>query len=186
MDLVACDPRTMAAMARRGEIESLDALTRCQGERLLSVGRRWCRTEEDARDAVQDALLSAQTHLPDFRGEGSLEGWVVQMVARACNRMRRGRKNDPHLHAVDMELPDNDASPEALTARSHIAAALGTALLEVDPVDRAILLLAEVEGLTGPEISMETGLSAVVVRARLSRTRKRVRTLLEGRLTATG
>lgn len=182
MDPVTCDPQALAALARAGDTASLDALTRCQGERLLAVGRRVCRNDEDARDAVQDALISAQTHLDAYRGDGPVEGWVVQMVARACHRMRRGRKNDPRLHAVGVDVPDDEASPEILAGRALIASTLGEVLLEVDPLDRAILLLAEVEGSTGPEIAAQTGLSAVAVRARLSRTRKRVRSLLEARL----
>jgi RNA polymerase sigma factor (sigma-70 family) len=179
MSAIVCDPHELAALARSGDLASLDRLTRCQGERLLSVGRRYCRTEEDARDAVQDALVSATVHLPDFRGDGPLEGWVVQMVARACGRMRRGRKNDPALHAVEVDVVSPDDGPEAEADRAHIARALGEALLEVAPLDRAILLLAEAEGLTGPEIARRTGLSATAVRARLSRVRRRVKELLE-------
>lgn len=71
---VSCDPAEIAALMRDGDLTALDRLTRCQGERLLAVGRRYCRNEEDARDAVQDALLTAGAHLADYRGEGSAEG----------------------------------------------------------------------------------------------------------------
>jgi RNA polymerase sigma-70 factor (ECF subfamily) len=174
-----CDPAELAALFRAGDVAALDRLTRCQGERLLAVGRRYCRNEQDAQDAVQDALLSAGRHLSDFRGEGSPEGWVLRMVARACGRMRRGRRHDPALHERDRETADPEADPERSAARAALAEALGEALLELSPTDRAILLLSEAEGWTGPEIAAELHLSPVAVRSRLSRARARLRARLE-------
>lgn len=179
MSSFSCDRSEMSALALRGDLAALDALTRCQGQRLLSVGRRYCRSEEEARDAVQDAMVNAADHLGDFEGSGPLEGWVLKMVARACGRMRRGRKNDPGLHAVELDLASADDSPEVLAGRARMAAALGEALLEVPALDRAVLLLAEAEDLTGPEIAAELGLSAEAVRARLSRVRRKVRARME-------
>ena len=177
---VRCDPDEIAALMRAGDITALDQLTRCQGERLLAVGRRYCRNEQDAQDAVQDALLAAGTHLDAFRGEGSAEGWVVRMVARACGRMRRGRKNDPALHVADVEVAASEQDPESLAGRAVIAEALGAVLLELPAQDRAVLLLAEAEGWTGPEIAASLGVSANAVRSRLSRARRTVRERLEG------
>jgi len=170
-----CDSAELVRLAKAGDVGALDRLTRCQGERLLQIGRRHCRSEQDAQDAVQDALVSAVTHLGSFRGDGSVEGWVVRMVARACGRMRRGRKNDPSLHQVDADPADPERSPEADAGRAEIAGALGEAMLELAPIDRAVLLLAEAEGMTGPEIAERTGLSAVAVRAKLTRARRRIR-----------
>jgi RNA polymerase sigma-70 factor (ECF subfamily) len=184
---IQCDPDEIAALMRAGDLSALDRLTRCQGERLLAVGRRYCRDEQDARDAVQDALLTAGTHLADYRGEGSAEGWVVRMVARACGRMRRGRRNDPSLHEreVDIAAPPED-DPELLAGRARVAEALGAALLALPPKDRAVLLLAEAEGWTGPEIAAELGVTPNAVRSRLSRARRAVRERLEAQQLAPG
>ena len=171
----ACDPHQIAALARAGDLAALDLLTRCQGERLLAVGRRYCRTEEEARDAVQDALVSATLHLSAYRGEGAVDGWVVRMVARACGRMRRGQKNDTTRHDIDQELISDEDGADISVGRARLAAALGEALLTLDPLDRAVLLLAEGEDWTGPEIAAETGLAPAAVRQRLSRTRRRIR-----------
>lgn len=177
---IHCDPVEISALIRAGDIAGLDQLTRCQGERLLAVGRRYCRDEQDARDAVQDALVAASSHLAEFRGDGSAEGWVVRMVARACGRMRRGRRNDPSLHVGDVEAVTTEDNPESLTGRAHIAEALGAALLALPPKDRAVLLLAEAEGWTGPEIAAELGVTPNAVRTRLSRARRAVRAQLAG------
>lgn len=124
---------------------------------------------------MQDALLFAAGELDAFRGEGSLEGYLTRVVARACRRMSRGLKNDPAAHDTAHELAGDEASPEALAAQHELGAALDGLLLSLEAVDRAVLLLAEVEGYTGPEISEKLGMSPGAVRTRLTRLRKRMR-----------
>ena len=118
---------------------------RCQAH-LLAVGRRVCRDDERARDAVQDALLAAGEHLDDFRGDGSVEGWLVRMVANACKSWRRGRKEDPAWNA-----PLDDEQP-----------ACGGG-----------------GGERPSEVARQLDVSPESVRARLSRTRRRLRARLE-------
>lgn len=174
-----CDRDELLRLMRAGDLVALDRMTRCYGERLIATGRRHCRGEEEARDAVQDALLAAGEHLQDYRAEGSVEGWLVRMVIRACGRQRRGRKNDPLLHVREASLTSAAASPEQLAARGELAIALGEALGALSPTDRLIVLLAEGEDWTGPEISAELGLTPGAVRSRLSRARRRLRERLE-------
>jgi RNA polymerase sigma-70 factor (ECF subfamily) len=170
-----CDPRELIRLARANDPQALDRATRCHGERLLAVGRRYCRTSDEAHDAVQDALLAAGEHLDQFRGEGSVEGWLVRMVTHACSRMRRGRKNAPALHDTEVVLASAAEGPEALVGRGEVAIALGRALTALAPRDRTILLLAETEDWTAPEIAERLAMSPGAVRTRLSRARARVR-----------
>jgi RNA polymerase sigma-70 factor (ECF subfamily) len=174
-DLSICRSDELLELVRAGDLEALDRITRCFGDRLLGVGRRRCRNEEDAQDAVQDTLLNAGRNLRSFRGDGSLEGWLVRMVANACYRMRRGRKNDPSLHTTEAQLSSGDESPEQATARGEVGDALEEALLSLSPEDRAILILAEGQGWTGAEISDRMNLSPGAVRTRLTRIRQRLR-----------
>ncbi len=174
-----CDANELVGMVRAGDIEALDRITRCFGDRLLAVGRQRCRNEEDAQDAVQDTLLSAGKNLTSFRGDGSLEGWLIRMVANACYRMRRGRKNDPSLHTTEAQLFSGDETPEQAAHRGEVGDMLEQVLLGLSSQDRAILILAEGEGWTGPEIAREMDMTPGAVRTRLTRIRQRLRGVLE-------
>lgn len=178
-DLGICDGNELIGLVREGDLEALDRITRCFGDRLLAVGRQRCRNEEDAQDAVQDTLLSAGRNLTSFRGDGSLEGWLVRMVANACYRMRRGRKNDPSLHTTEAQLFSSGESPEQAAHRGEVGEALERVLLSLNATDRAILILAEGEGWTGPEIAAELDMSPGAIRTRLTRIRQRLRGTLE-------
>jgi RNA polymerase sigma-70 factor, ECF subfamily len=174
-----CNPDRLIELVKSGDSAALERITRCYSERLLQAGRRHCRTADEADDAVQDALLSAATNLDEFRGAGSFEGWLVRIVARACRRMSRGRKNDFASHDSDAILVDGAASPESEAARHEVGRLIDGALLELRPEDRTILLLAEVEDFTAAEIAARLGLSPGAVRTRLTRLRERVRTALD-------
>ena len=173
-----CHPDLIVRLVRAGDLAALDRISRCYGAHLLAVGRRVCRDDERARDAVQDALLAAGQHLDQFRGEGSVEGWLVRMVANACRSWRRGRKDDPGWNApLDDDEPACGGAdrPDEEAARSELAAALRAALLGLSPIDRAVLLLTQVDGWRPVDVARQLDLSPESVRARLSHTRRRLR-----------
>ncbi len=178
-DIGICDSTELLGLVRTGNLEALDRITRCFGDRLLAVARQRCRNEEDAHDAVQDTLLSAGKNLTSFRGDGSLEGWLVRMVSNACYRMRRGRKNDHSLHTTEAQLHSDDETPEMAAHRGEVGELLEQVLMGLSAQDRAILILAEGEGWTGPEIAKEMDMSPGAVRTRLTRIRQRLRSTLE-------
>lgn len=190
-----CDPNELARLVRAGDVAALDQMTRCFGDRLHAVGCRCCRDADRARDAVQDALVAAtasvrerneidrlpagaarEKHLADYRGEGSLEAWLAKMTCNACKRMERGRKNAPHAPLDG--LTSTAASPEDAAARRELQDRLERALEALSAMDRAILLLADGEGWTAPEIATRLGLGSAAVRTRLMRARRRLRARL--------
>ncbi len=172
-----CNPNEIVRLMRAGDMEALERLTHCYGTRLLAAGRRYCGDEDRAQDAVQDTLLAAGSRLSDFRGDGSVEGWLVRMVANFCRRSRRGRKNDPGLHLdVELAAPVSAApSPEDDAARGQLLLLLGEALESLPTRDRAMLLLADAEDWKAPEIAKELGMTPAAVRTRLSRARRKLR-----------
>lgn len=177
-----CDPHELARLVRDNDIAALDALNRCHGDRLMAAARRACRSEEDALDAYQDAMLSAGEHLSQYRGDGPVVGWLVRMIVHACHRKRRGGKNDAARHDSEVVLSDPSDSPEELAGRSEMAAMLAELLDELPQRDRAIVILAETEDWTAPQIAEALDMTAGAVRTRLSRARKLLKERLEARV----
>jgi len=177
-----CKPEEIVRLVRAGDREALDRVTRCYGRHLLAVGRRVCGDAESARDAVQDALLTAGQRLDQFRGEGTVEGWLVRMVANACRTRRRGRKNQADWNRpLDgaAAAPATGAAPDDDAARAELDAALSAALATLSATDRAIVLLTQLDGWSAAEVARALDLSGEeAVRARLSRARRALRAQL--------
>ena len=176
-----CSPQELAKLMRDGDMEALDRMSRCFGDRLLAVGRRYCGDQDRALDAVQDTMVAAGASMEKFRGDGSVEGWLVRMVVNFCHRQRRGRKNDPswHVEAVDDALAAKSDSPEDQAARGELMMLIGDALQQLEPRDRTLLLLSDAQGWKSPEIAEALEMTPAAVRTRLSRARRRLREHLE-------
>jgi len=167
-------------LVREDSPEALDQITRCYSQRLFEAGRRHCRTSAEAEDAVQDALVTAAEHLSELRDDSKLEGWLIRVVASACRRLGRGRKNDDRLHDAGAELAfERDTDPEAEAARRELGRLLERELLALSPRDRSILLLAELEDFSAAEIGAELSMSEGAVRTQLSRLRGRMALALQ-------
>ncbi|HYP87476.1 MAG TPA: sigma-70 family RNA polymerase sigma factor [Polyangiaceae bacterium] len=160
-------------LVRDGRPEALDQITRCYSQRLMAAGRRHCRTYAEAEDAVQDALISAAETLPQLRNDGSLESFLVRVVASACRRIGRGQKNAAELHDSEAELAAA-GDPEQEAERRELAERLERTLLQLAPRDRSIVLLAELEGFSAAEVGAELQMTEGAVRTRLSRLRARL------------
>jgi RNA polymerase sigma factor (sigma-70 family) len=76
---------------------------------LVRVAQAMVGEVEIAKDVVHSAFVSAVTHRHEFRGEGSLEGWIFRTVVNgARDELRRSRTvplEDARVVAVDAAGP---------------------------------------------------------------------------------
>lgn len=174
-----CDPQAIAALTRDGDPAAIDRIAACYLDRLRGVGRCACGDAHSAEDAVQDALVSALTHLGDFRGEGTVEAWLSSMVVNACRARHRGRKNDPAWHAeLDETTPEHALGSDECAARAQLLEQVVRALDALPVADRWLFLMAEHEERSAPELAAELGITPEAVRARLTRIRRKLRQAL--------
>jgi RNA polymerase sigma-70 factor (ECF subfamily) len=122
---------------------------------------------DEVEDLVQDVFFAAWRRLDDLRDPAAFGGWLA-MIAR-------NRATDFHRRAADVvELPPNLPSHAAVAERAEAHAALD-AIRSLPDAYRDTLVLRLVEGLTGPEIAVRTGLTPASVRVNLHRGMKLLR-----------
>jgi RNA polymerase sigma-70 factor (ECF subfamily) len=76
-------------------LDELEALYRAKLPEFRRVAAAIAGDRELGRDAVQEAFASAVRRRRDFRGSGSLEAWVWQIVVNAARDARRGQVAPP-------------------------------------------------------------------------------------------
>jgi RNA polymerase sigma-70 factor (ECF subfamily) len=186
--------RQLLERLRAGEEAAYEELVRSHGPRMLAVARRFLREEEDARDAVQDAFLSAFRALGRFEGQARLSTWLHRIVVNAALMKLRTRRRRP-------ERPIEDFLPEFLEDGHMAQPAVAWRLPGDEAVERRqlrdlvlekvhelpegyrnVLLLRDIEGLDTEETARLTGLGAGAVKTRLHRARQALRGLLEPHL----
>lgn len=98
----------LLARLRAGDDDAYQELLRTYGGRMLAVARRMMRNEEDARDCLQDAFLSAFRAVDRFEQNAKLGTWLHRIVVNAClMRLRSRRRRQEEL--VDPSTPEFDA-----------------------------------------------------------------------------
>src|SRR5262245_5089129 len=80
---------------RRGDGSAFENLLRRHTGRLLAVARRLLGNEEDARDVVQDAFLSAFRSIDRFDGQAALGTWLHRIAVNAALTKLRSRRRHP-------------------------------------------------------------------------------------------
>ena len=121
----------------------------------------------DVEDLVQEVFVTAWRRLESLRDPAAFGGWV-SMIAR--NRATDYHRRTP----VMVHLPQDLEASDGTAARAEAIASL-EAIRTLPDAYRETLVLRLVEGLTGPEISDRTGLTAASVRVNLHRGMKLLR-----------
>jgi RNA polymerase sigma-70 factor (ECF subfamily) len=160
---------------------AFDALVARHGGALLRFATRSCGSEADAADALQEGLLAAWRGAATFRGEASARTWIFQIVLHACRRRGRRRAGEPEQHApleVAAELAGPDA-PDANVGARQVGTALEQALASLSPPAREVLLLRDVEGLSGAETAAALSIDLAAMKSRLHRARLELKARVE-------
>ena len=174
---------TLVERARAGDEAALARLVDAYAPSILRFGRKLCRDEQDAQDVMQQTLLSVVTHIGEFRGDSHFTSWLFAIARSHCIKQRtRGAAALPRepldraglaVAAPAHQVPDEAAS------REQLERALDTAIRALDPDQREVLVLRDVEGLSAVEVGEALGLSVEAVKSRLHRARKALRGQLE-------
>lgn len=157
---------------------------------LTRIAARLVGNAADAEDAIQDAFLSAYTHLDQFRGQAQMSTWLTRIVINAARMRVRRRPRQPHIaldqqdrergHAPLSEMvPDERPSPEELCRTSELADRLTQVSTQLSPILRRTFQLSDVDGLNTRETAQVLGIPHGTVKARVARARKKLRQLLQ-------
>lgn len=120
-------------------------------------------------DASQEVFLVVHRRLPEFEGRSSLRTWIFGITLRVAAEFRRKAARGPALSAGDSTawLADQGPSPLEVAERHDEARLLEAALAALPDERRAILVLAELEGFTVPEIAEAMGINVNTAYSRL-------------------
>jgi RNA polymerase sigma factor (sigma-70 family) len=155
----------LIARARTGDREAIERLLQRHRGDLRRFARKMCRSE-DADDAVQHGMIQLATHASAFRGAAKLTSWLFTIVKRECMRLVRVVRGTADIHPLD-----SASDPEVLLA-------IERALASLDAPLREVLILRDIEELTGPEAAERLGITLEAMKTRLHHARARMREAL--------
>ena len=72
--------------ARAGDREAVAALLQRYQDAVYRFGMRMCRNEADAKDVLQETLLTAAEQIGSYRGDASLSSWLYAIARSRCSK----------------------------------------------------------------------------------------------------
>lgn len=124
-------------------------------------------------DAIQDVFLVLFRRADDFDpSRGTVRAWLFGICLRVARKHRRkvGPAAEVDEQTVDDAIPD----PERYASRVQ-AASLADSILDSIPREQlSVLVMSDIEEMTGPEIAETLSLPLGTVHSRLARARRRV------------
>jgi RNA polymerase sigma factor (sigma-70 family) len=180
------DPQPGACLPASTSLSDFEQALRANLAAAHHLARWLTRTQADAEDALQDAVLRAFRSFDRLRPE-SPRAWLLRIVRNCCYDLRKQRERDGEATLEEAALPPDAGSPvlgmpaenpETRLLRMADARALEGALRDLAPEYREVFLLREIEGLAYKEIAEVAGVPIGTVMSRLSRARAQLRALI--------
>lgn len=139
---------------------------------MLGICYRYFSDIDKANDVLQEVFIKVFDKISEFRGDGSLEGWIKRItVNTSINEIKRNRQQFVELND---ELFNGGAQDSAFADTEYIM----RLVRELPDNYREIFNLCGIEGYSFKEAGTLLGLSEGNVRVRYHRARKRLQELL--------
>jgi RNA polymerase sigma-70 factor (ECF subfamily) len=178
----------LVVRARAGDMGARRQLYTQHVDRVYRTVRGMLRSDADAEDVTQDALLTVLTSLHTYRprADARFAAWVTTIAVNTVRRRFRRRRPEPTETGELPDVPDEATDPVEVIDRARQRRALLVALGDLSADDRAIVSLRYGAELNASEIAAAVGATPAAVRKSLERARARLGTRIEGLLNQGG
>ncbi len=152
------------------------ALYRAHGPQVARWAARLAGPSLDAEDITQEVFLIAQRLLPGFRGEAAITTWLYRITANVVRHRRRRERIYRWFHLGEeraAEVAATGPTPFEELEKRRATALVYRALDGLAERERTVLILFELEGLSGEEIAELMGARHTTLRVWLHRARAR-------------
>lgn len=176
-----------------GHIDAFDGLFERYSPQVYRHAIRLLDNEAEAEEVMQEVFLTLYEKASTFRGDSAVSTWLYRLTANAAiSRLRRrSRRHEVSLNAYLPQFSDDghhrerpvvdwSHDIERAMVREESRQLLRAAIDQLRPLDKAVVVLADLEGVAQRETAEILGLSLAAVKARLHR----ARLFLRGRLAA--
>lgn len=181
------DEKAVIRQVLDGDTDAFSHLVTAYEKQVYNLCLRMVSGPEDAADLTQEAFVKAWQGLRFYKFEASFSTWLYRLTTNLCiDHLRRQKRRQTVSLTVDgddgveeMELSSGEPEPEEVVLEQERRQALADAMAKLEEQDRALLTLRVVEELSYEQIAEVLDIKAGTVKSRLSRTRDRLRKILQ-------
>jgi len=182
------DDTELVSRLKQRDRAALEDLIQAHGAKMYGVALQFMRNEYDAREAMQDALVSVWNKIGSFEGKSAFTSWLYRVTANAALMALRKKKrhendvsldtapnDDEELSPPAFRLSDEGPLPDRVALTGELGEQVRSAIDRLPEPYRVVVLLRDVEELSMAEVMEATGLSEPALKSRLHRARLALR-----------
>ena len=168
---------------RGGNLTNFRKLVELTSPMAFSIAFRMLGDEEQARDVVQETMITIWQKLVKIRSAEVYSTWMYRIVVNKCYDQLRRRKRVQEFRTDDKtwEIISNKLSetPSNELENRENAQILNLLTNKLSPKQKAVFILADIEDMRHDEISEITGMSKSGIKANLHYARKNISEMIE-------
>ena len=169
---------------KAGDEAALEKAFNLYSGKLYNIAVKILGNPADAEEVIQDVFLTAFRKANTFQGNSQFSTWLYRLTVNAAlGKIRRSKSrkevaydeflpkfhNDGH-HAVRPVIDWSDTVDEKY-AKHEVQQLINDALNQLKPVDKSVVVLSDLEGMSDKEIAETLNLTVSAVKTRLHRAR---------------
>jgi RNA polymerase sigma-70 factor, ECF subfamily len=177
----------LVAAVQDGNVEAFEELVARHSRRVYRTLMAILGNVEEAQDAMQDTFLKAFQYIGKFQGRSKFSTWLVSIASNTGLQRLRDRRPVESLDDAGPEAEEDFRprqvrawadDPEQVYSQAERRRLVESGLLELPPKYRVVLVLRDIEQLSGEEAAKALGLGIPAMKARLFRARLMLREAL--------
>jgi RNA polymerase sigma factor (sigma-70 family) len=162
----------VVSAAQQGDPRAITTLVSGSHAHVQRFAHTLCSTPEDAEDAAQEALIVLYRKIGTLRATAALGSWMFSIVRNECVRRSRLKLSRHNFSAMT-----EASAEEALLARLELERIVDS-IANLPPEQRSVVVLRDIQGLSGAATAQALGLSRAAMKSRLHRGRETLRSRL--------
>lgn len=192
---ITIDEAALVSQAMAGNMPAVEKLIIKYQDRIYNTILKICGNEADAAELAQDSFVKAIQSLKDFRAQSSFYTWLFRIAMNHTLNFckKSNRVNFESLQTeIDAEagtqlkdylVDNNSIEPSELAAKKEVSTLLLKAIEKLDPQQRAVIVLRDIEQMSYGEIAQTLDMEVGTVKSRIARGRKNLREIIEAAIT---
>jgi RNA polymerase sigma-70 factor (ECF subfamily) len=178
------DDSAIVERLKAGDQRALEELFSLYSAKLYNVASRILSDVAETEEVIQDVFWTAYRKAKTFHGNSQFYTWLYRLTINAAlGRIRRNKKNKeveyeeflPKFqddgHHLARPVVDWSNTLDESYAKQEIQEILNEALEQLKPIDKSVVVLSDLEGMSDKEIAAALRVTVSAVKTRLHRAR---------------
>ncbi len=156
----------------KGERSAQAELYRLYCTKMMGVCMWYAKNKEEAEEILQDGFMNVFTYIHNYKGEGSLEGWIRKIMVNAALAKYRSKKSNSMRIVTEYDAGVHDVAQESSILAGLEEKEIVLLIQSLSPVYRMVFNLYVFEGMKHKEIAQYLGISEGTSKSNLADARQ--------------